>query len=258
MTTWLTRYVDSSNLLDKAQKLFERDPLVGMLSIVVAGNALPGARDTSIVEGIDFKTARYPNAEKTKTHLVKLPDWDAAEWGWWLKLCVDISRAMEDERPEGAKPDPELDKVRELATGMLTSEGMLRPEVAQADRVSGDDEIGWLAWAVRILMVGGTLVKKQTVRAAKWAAPIAVTALKKVWAPVRTAFTKAPIKTSAGIALLAAPDVATKVVKSATTMAAGLFGAAAGGIIAGLGPLGIVLIAAGLWYAFGRGKKTED
>ena len=217
-------------LESKAQQLFERDPLVGVLTIVVAGNLLPGAK----VADVDGKS-------------VLLPDWEQAEWMAWLGLCVDIVEAREAEAPPDAKPDEQLRKQ------LLQAKSIIAGEV-KTESLRGDDEIGWWAWAGRILVMGGSLVWRQGVRAAKWAAPYALRAGKATWTAARGWFMKAPVKVTAGMALLAAPDVATKAVKSAAKLAGGLFGGTVSGLLSGLGPIGIAAIAAGIYFAFFHGK----
>jgi len=212
-----------------AQRLFERDPLVGMLSIVVAGNYSPGSRDIDV----DGKT-------------IRLPDWDAADWAWWLRTCVGMSRAMEDAKPENASAMPEdlADAYRE-ATGMLTSDGGLRQDLAES--IAGD-EIGWLRFVVPILMAGGRLVGRQAARATKWAAPYAKKAALASWGVVTKAIKTVPGKAAVGIAIIAAvPDKAVQVVKTAGKMAGALFRGVAEG--AGLpGALVIIGLAVAAYY----------
>jgi hypothetical protein len=210
---------------------------VGAFAIVVAGNSLPGAKVTDV----DGKQ-------------IVLPDWDAEEWAWWLRMCVDMSRAMENEAPAGTKPDPELEAARTAATAMLTSDGSLRQEFLAGD----EDEIGWLAIGARVLMLGGRLVLRQSKRIAKWVAPSAKKAKEAAWGPVSSLFKKAPKRTAAAVFTLAAPEQAEKVVKSAGNMVAGLFGSGAAALTKGLAPLLLpVAIAVGLYYAF-RGKGAAD
>jgi hypothetical protein len=163
---------------------------------------------------------------------------------------------MEDAKPEGTPAmDADLAKAYGDATAMLTSDGSLRQDLAES--LAGDDEMGWLRFVVPILMAGGRLVGRQAVRAGKWAAPYAKQAALAGWGFVSKSFKVAPWKTAAGLALLAAPDTAIKVVNTAGKMAGGLFGSAAGALIKTSGPGLLLIIGAVLYFMF-RGKSAAD
>jgi hypothetical protein len=119
-----------------------------------------------------------------------------------------------------------------------------------SDQYEEGDEVGWWSVAGRVLLIGGRLVARQAWRCGKWAVPFAARAGKAAFASVRLSFVKSPVKIAAGVMLLAAPDTAVKIVKSATGLAGGLFGAAASGIVSGLGPLGILAVGAAIYFGF--------
>jgi hypothetical protein len=216
-----------------------------MFSIVVAGNAIARGPQVALVQSDVGKG----------TLKVMLPDWNAGEWRWWIDLCLDMADAMESAKPEDAKPDIELEKLRALATAARMEVQLDRGAESEAGPLSGDDGVGWLAWAGKLLMAGGRLLKSQGKRIAKWGVTNAKAAAGKVWSVAKAAFSKAPKTIIAATALLIIPDKAKKVVKVASDMASDLLGAALKGLTSN--PAVLIAIAVGLYFAFG-GKSATD
>lgn len=235
---------ETDDLMTRAQSLFERDPTVGAISIVVAGNLLPGAQ-TVDVESFDGKV--YPT---------QLPNWDADAWGWWLDLVLGIGDSANDVK---AEMKPRTNDATELRVSALYKEvqaarAELLTAAASSDRVSGNDEIGWLAIAGRILMVGGRFLVANGARVIKWGRPFVVAFGKGAWKRATVFFKKAPWSITAGLAALVAPVTAIKVVTVAADMVGKLFGGVAKGILSGMGPLAIALIAWGAYEMFWKKK----
>ena len=227
---------DETTLVSQAQALFERDPVVGVFSIVVAGNGLPGAAVATV--------------EKQK---VLLPDWGMGEWRWWIDLCIGMADAMERARPEGVGPDPALEKLRDLAS-QARMEVRAEPGLVPEDGPLSGDGIGWLAWAGKVLVAGGRLLKSQAVRVAKWGKPFVKKAAGFAWDHASAIFKKAPFKITAGMALLIAPDYAGKVVNGAAKMAGNLIGGTASSFFSSLGAPGLLVIGAIIYFGFFHGK----
>ncbi len=235
-----------TNLLDKAQALFEHDPLLGYVTIVVAGNARPGAQTVPIV-GFDGKS-----------HNIMLPDWDADAWRWWIGLGLAIVDAANE--VEAAEPSGKLDMMETAELASLYGEARsIYDQLGQApkDQLTGNDEIGWVGIAARVLLGGGRLLMRNAKRVSTWAAPKAKKFAKAAWGTTKALFAKAPFTITASVAMLAAPDVSTKAIKAAAEVVSTVLGGAAKGIVSGLGPLGIILIGGLLYYAF-RGKGAAD
>lgn len=194
--------------------------------------------------GIAIAAAHPPNpgvVVKLKGRTLLLPDWNGTEWHWYCDLAAKFAKATDEKNAAG-----ETDKARQLAT--LTPHAVRMRELG-ARKPTPDDAAACYTQAVKLVIATNAASTGPT------AGAIAFDAFKSgfLGAP-QTVLDSLKFVLEGGLANM------TKVQREAARILGLLFvepiKAITGGLLAGLGPTGILILAGAAYYMFGRKQRS--
>lgn len=207
--------------LDDALKLVKRDPPAAFVGLAVTAAQPPAAAIVVPLKG----------------RQLLLPDWSGVEWKWYCDLAVAIAKSQEVKNSAGAADVARaLAELAPLATTAATL-GASHPTTDQAGAI--------YTAAVKLVIASNAAATGST------AGELATQAFK-------TALVEAPqvILDSLKAGLEKGLSNMTKVQREAARILGEIFiepiKAIGGGLLAGLGPFGIALLAGAAWFLWGK------
>jgi hypothetical protein len=215
--------------LDDALKAVAKDPPAGFVAIAVAA-AQPPAKAIVV---------------KLKGRTLLLPDWGGTEWLWFLDLAIAIAKSQPSKDDDSAFGRAKV-RAQAVATDLRTRSAGARASL-DASHPSADLALEFYNDAVNLVLASNAAATGPT------AGELAADAFKfgLVNAP-------ATIATALKFAFEGGLTNMTKVQGEAAKILGELFArplaAVTGGLLSGLGPFGVLALAAGAYYLFGRKK----
>jgi hypothetical protein len=211
--------------IDDALKLVRKDPVGVFVGIAIA-SAQPPSPGVVV---------------KLKGRTLLLPDWTGDEWLWYCKLASRFAAATDEKNASG-----ETDKSRQL--GNLTPH-MVKMRQLGTSKPTPGDAAACYTQAVKLVIATN-------------AASTGPTAGDLAFDSFKAGILEAPatVLNALKFTLEGGLSNMTKVQREAARIIGQIFiepvKALTGGLLAGLGPTGILVLAVGAYYLFGRKQRS--